>query len=77
VATRRGAGRPTAARKTSIFSVKKKHKSINTKKNRQHLPCTLRFLKPANNTNSTMADMHTVTKKSPKVYTAKVIEQSN
>jgi hypothetical protein len=32
VATRRGAGRPAAARKTSIFSVKKKHKSINTKK---------------------------------------------
>jgi hypothetical protein len=37
----------------------------------------LRFLKPANNTNSTMADMHTVTKNSPKVYTPKVIEQSN
>jgi hypothetical protein len=37
VATRRGAGRPAAARKTSIFSVKKKHKSVNTKKNRQHL----------------------------------------
>jgi hypothetical protein len=35
VATRRGAGRPATARKTSIFSVKKKHKSINTKKNRQ------------------------------------------
>jgi hypothetical protein len=33
VATRRGAGRPAAARKTSIFSLKKKHKSINTKKN--------------------------------------------
>jgi hypothetical protein len=32
VATRRGAGRPAAARKTSIFSVKKKHKSVNTKK---------------------------------------------
>jgi hypothetical protein len=32
VATRRGAGRPAAARKISIFSVKKKHKSINTKK---------------------------------------------
>ena len=31
VATRRGAGRPAAARKTSMFSVKKKHKSINTK----------------------------------------------
>jgi hypothetical protein len=31
VATRRGAGRPAVARKTSIFSVKKKHKSINTK----------------------------------------------
>jgi hypothetical protein len=32
VATRRSAGRPAAARKTSIFSVKKKHKSVNTKK---------------------------------------------
>jgi hypothetical protein len=46
----RGADRPAAARKTSIFSVKKKHKSVNTKKLtkrfsklinkkiRQHLP---------------------------------------
>jgi hypothetical protein len=32
VATQRGAGRPTAARKTSIFSIKNKHKSVNTKK---------------------------------------------
>jgi hypothetical protein len=32
VATGRGADRPAAARKTSIFFVKKKHKSVNTKK---------------------------------------------
>jgi hypothetical protein len=50
VAMGRGADRPAAARKTSIFSVKKKHKSVNTKKLtkrfsklinkkiRQHLP---------------------------------------
>jgi hypothetical protein len=42
------------ARKTSR---KKEHKSVN-KKIRQHLPCMMRFPKPANKTKSTMADMH-------------------
>jgi hypothetical protein len=55
VATRRGAGRPATARKTSA---KKINKSVN-KKFRQHLPCTGRFPKPANKTDNTMADIHT------------------
>jgi hypothetical protein len=45
------------ARKTSA---KKENKSVKTKF-RQHLPYTVRFSKPTNKTNSTMADIHTYT----------------
>jgi hypothetical protein len=55
VATQHGEGRPTTTRKTSA---KKENKSINNKI-QQHLPRTGRFPKPANKTNSTMADIHT------------------
>ena len=73
VATGRGAGRPAVARKTSIFSVKKKHKSVNTKKIDEEVfkayqqknpaapPYTGRVSKPVNISSSTMADIHTYT----------------
>jgi hypothetical protein len=73
VATGRGADRPAAARKTSIFSVKRntslliqkkltgRFSKLINKKIRQHLPCTGRFSKPVNISSSMMADIHTYT----------------
>ena len=62
MARRRGAGRPTRWRELrlnsdGLFSTKMEQNTVIYKKNRQNLPCTVRFPKPAKN-NGTMADKH-------------------
>jgi len=79
VARRRGAGRPTRWRELrlnsdGLFSTKMEQNTVIYKKNRQNLPCTVRFPKPAKN-NGTMADKHIWLNRSHVVWISIYVEE--